>query len=166
MRLVLVLLAACSSGTPRDRTPQPVVTDAAPDAAPDATIDAAVTAPPHAAVAVITVRCRDVNGPSPRFPTCIADPPAVEPPPPIVLGIKRRGAVTDRGVHVVVDGGTRRGIDLRWRVELLDAAHRPLRGGRASFVRLDPDELEVIVRVTADEVDTLAKSVRFSPPPP
>lgn len=100
------------------------------------------------------MRCRDVNGPNDRFPKCIEDTKAVEEPQPIVLGIKRRGEVTDRGARIVVGGGTSRGVDESWRADVLEAKQRPLQGGQASFVRLDRDEIEVLARMPADQIDS------------
>lgn len=178
MRFVFVVIFACSSGTRRERSPRP------PSPA-DASIDGLANAPSDATAEVYgacdwnepdpnnprcasehmpLMRCRDVNGPNDRFPKCLEDKQVTEAPKPVVLGIKRRGEVTDRGAHILVDGGTNRGIDKRWRAELVDAKQRPLRGGQASFVRLDPDEIEIRVRMSSDEIDKLAKAVRFTPP--
>jgi hypothetical protein len=179
MRFVFGLLFACSSSAPRERSPQPPPADASIDAPVDAPADAASVvygacdwnkpdpnnprcAPEHMPL----MRCRDVNGPNDRFPKCIEDTKVVEAPKPIVLGIKRRGEVTDRGIRIIVDGGTNRGIDKSWRADLLDAKQRALHGGRATFVRLDPDEIEVLARISADQIDTLVKAVRFTPPKP
>jgi hypothetical protein len=174
MRLAIVMLVACSS-TPRDPPPPPraVPVDAAIDA--PIPIDATVAsygacnwnkpdsnnprcAPEHMPL----MYCRDVNGPNARFPKCIPDKPPVKATEPIVLKIKRRGEATERGIPIVVDGGTNLGIDQTWRAMLLDVKTRAL-GGSPSFARVDPDEIELVVRLTSDQLDR-AKTVRFSPP--
>ncbi len=85
------------------------------------------------------------------------------PATPIVLSIKHRGTWTEHGIHVVTKGGTNRGIDKTWHAILVDRKRRPLLGGELSFVRLDPDEIEGIVRFTADQLE-LATAVELRPP--
>jgi hypothetical protein len=47
---------------------------------------------------------------------------------------------------------------------VLDANGHPLANGVASFTRLDPNTIEVVVRLTLDQVTARAKAVRFTPP--
>jgi hypothetical protein len=179
MRLAVALLVVVACRTPPERSPQPRLADASIDAAIDASADAAVAeidkpcdwnrpdpenprcAPEHMPL----MRCRDVNGPNDRFPKCLADDKVVElKKDPVVVKIKRRGALTDRGTSIIVDGGSNRGVDKSWRVEVLDAKQRPLRGGQGSISRLDAEEMEIVVRLTPDQIDMQAKSVRLTPP--
>jgi hypothetical protein len=111
------------------------------------------------------MRCRDINGPNERFPKCLADNKVVElKRDPVILKIKRRGDFTDRGIHIILDGGTKRGIDKSWRADVIDAKQHALPGGQATVVRLDADETEVVARLTADQIDMQAKGVRLTPP--
>jgi hypothetical protein len=111
------------------------------------------------------MRCRDINGPNDRFPKCLADNKVIElKREPIVLKIKRRGAMSDRGTAIIVEGGTNRGIDKTWRAQVIDAQQRPLPGGQASISRIEADEMEIVAALTADQVDMQARAVRLTPP--
>jgi hypothetical protein len=177
MRFAFVVLVACSPGTPREHSQHPPLAVTPIDEPADAAVDASAVVygacdwnrpdpknPRCAPENMPLMRCRDVNGPNARFPKCIEDKKVVEVAKPIVLAIRRRGEVTDHGTSILVEGGTNRGIDKSRAVVVLDAKQRPLRGGEASFVRLDPDEIEIVARLTADQIDTLARAVQFTPP--
>lgn len=183
MRLAVLVTLMVACRTPHERSPQPRLADAS----VGVPVDAAVDAPVDAAIAMIEkpcdwnrpdpanprcapehmplMRCRDINGPNDRFPKCLADNKVVElKKEPIVLKIKRRGTSTDQGTAIVVDGGTNRGIDMSWRAQVVDAKQRAISGGQASIIRLDADEMEIVARLTADQVDMQAKGVRLTPP--
>ena len=175
MRFWIVLVVACSS-TPKDPPPplRPTPIDAAIDAPPPVDAEVVVWGPcdwnkadsrnPRCAPENMPqMRCRDVNGPNDRFPKCIPDKQPVAVPDPIVLAIKRHGEPNGKGITIVVDGGTNRGIDKTWRAVLLDAKGMPLIGGALRITRLDPDEIEGLASVTGDQLE-LVKTVRFSPP--
>ena len=164
MRFALIVLVACSN-TPRERAP--VATPPPADASIDASIDAPIDATPEPdapTAQVPLLQCRQVMGPSNRFPKCTEDGKVVELARPIELAILRHGTSSDQGTPVVVDGGTNRGIDKSWRAVVLDAKQRPLPSGAATFVRLDRDTIELLVHMTPDELAARAKAVRFTPP--
>lgn len=83
---------------------------------------------------------------------------------PIVLSVVRIGAVDQRGTHIVVAGGTNRGIDRSWRAVVLDPNQRPLPNGEASFIRLDRTRSELVVRMTVDEIASSGRAIRVTPP--
>jgi hypothetical protein len=100
--------------------------------------------------------------PPENTPLVIPSPPPK--PDPIVLRIVGGGNPTDRGTRIVVPGGSKLGITRVWRAELVDANGQPLANGVASFTRLDPNTIEVVVHLTPDQVTARAKAVRFTPP--
>jgi hypothetical protein len=179
-QVALVMVMACS-GTPHDppaprATPVDNIRDAASDDPIDAApIDAAVaydrpcdwqridpSNPRCALEKMPLMRCRDVGGPSDRFPKCIEDKKAVVKPEPIVLAIKKRRERTERGIPIVVDGGTNRGIDKTWRARLVDRT-KGVFSDSLEYARLDPDEIELLVQMPTEWLDR-ASSVRFVPP--
>jgi hypothetical protein len=85
-------------------------------------------------------------------------------PEPVVLKIKRRGALVGAEVTVIVAGGSRSGIDKSWSAVVLDAKQRALPGGSGRIERVDADETELLLRLTPDQIETYARAVRFTPP--
>lgn len=182
MRFVVVVLVGFACRTPPEQSPQPRAADAGVDVSYDAAIapDAStvVFGPcdwrhidprnPRCAIEHMPLMpCRDVNGPSNRFPKCIKDKVVVELPKPVVLAIKRFGAAAGDGrLPIIVDGGANHGINDRWRAEVIGTAGKVLLQGSATIVRVDSDEIEVLTKLSADEARELAASVRFSPPKP
>lgn len=178
MRFLVLLLVACS-GTPKEspqpRPAPPPPIDAAVDATPPVDAELAFLGPcdwnkpdpknPRCAPENMPLMpCRAVGGPNDRFPKCIPDKQPVVEVKPIVLAIKRHGEPTERGIPIVVDGGTNRGIDKTWRALLVDKKDKPVAGGNLSITRLDPDEIEGLAKITPDQLELLVKAVRFSPP--
>ena len=158
MRLWFVVVLVACSNTPRERAP----IASSPDAMVVAGMDAAPAVRDAATTdAVQAMRCRDVNGPSERFPKCTEDGKVVELARPIVLAIQGRTA-TAQGTSISVDGGARRGIDKTWRATILDARQAEL--VEATLTKLDPDRIEVLAPIAIERVDNFARGVRFTPP--
>lgn len=174
MRFVVLVLFGFACRTPPEQSPQPRAADAGVDVSYDAAVepDASTVVygpcdwsaiepknPQCALEHMPLMHCRDVNGPNNRFPKCIPD--KVEDAKPIVLQIKRRD-----GARIIVDGGTNRGITKQWRAEVIAAKELPLRGGQATLIRVDADEIELLTKLHPEVVSLHAKGVRFSPPKP